>query len=158
MCAVCRSCPCIGIRYGHLPGGAAAGEVDDGRAVDELLRRIQYVPVDLGDADAMICGLVGQYETHLERIEHAAEIGHAGTQLGIVPGMKVIRKMEATKILVRARIEYPLQVPKRQFGYTKVRFRGLAKHATQLVTLFCPAACVWMPRQHMQASAGDILL
>ena len=36
---------------------------------------IAALMVKLGDADAMICGLVGTYETHLERIHHI--IGHA---------------------------------------------------------------------------------
>lgn len=29
-----------------------------------------------------------------------------------------------------------IRILKRQFGYTKVRYRGLAKNAAQLVTLF----------------------
>ena len=36
---------------------------------------IASLMVKLGDADAMICGLVGTYETHLERIHHI--LGHA---------------------------------------------------------------------------------
>ena len=37
------------------------------------------------------------------------------------------RKIEYAKAQVRAKVEYPFCVIKRQFGYTKVRFRGLAK-------------------------------
>jgi transposase, IS5 family len=29
---------------------------------------------------------------------------------------------------VRAKVEHPFRVIKRQFGYTKVRYRGLAKN------------------------------
>ena len=36
---------------------------------------IASLMVKLGDADAMICGLVGTYETHLERIHHI--LGHS---------------------------------------------------------------------------------
>ncbi len=36
---------------------------------------IAALMVKLGDADAMICGLVGSYETHLERIHHI--LGHS---------------------------------------------------------------------------------
>ena len=32
--------------------------------------------------------------------------------------------------------EHPFRILKRQFGYTKVRYRGLAKNTTQLETLF----------------------
>ena len=37
---------------------------------------------------------------------------------------------------IRAIGEHPFRIVKRQFGYTKVRYRGLAKNAAQLVTLF----------------------
>jgi len=38
--------------------------------------------------------------------------------------------------MVRARVEHPFRVLKRQFGYTKTRYRGLAKNRAQLFTLF----------------------
>ena len=38
--------------------------------------------------------------------------------------------------MVRARVEHPFRVVKRQFGYTKTRYRGLAKNRAQLFTLF----------------------
>ena len=37
------------------------------------------------------------------------------------------RKIERAKAQARAKVEHPFRVIKRQFGYTKVRFRGLAK-------------------------------
>jgi IS5 family transposase len=37
---------------------------------------------------------------------------------------------------VRARVEHPFRVIKRQFGYIKTRYRGLAKNRAQLFTLF----------------------
>lgn len=37
---------------------------------------------------------------------------------------------------VRARVEHPVRVIKRQFGYIKTRYRGLAKNRAQLFTLF----------------------
>lgn len=40
---------------------------------------------------------------------------------------RVYRKIEFAKAQVRAKVEHPFRVIKRQFGYTKVRFRGLAK-------------------------------
>ena len=45
----------------------------------------------------------------------------------------------------RAKVEHPFRVIKCQFGYTKVRYRGLEKNTAQLKTLF--ALCnVWMVR------------
>ncbi|POC98142.1 hypothetical protein BKM16_27295 [Pseudomonas amygdali pv. morsprunorum] len=38
-------------------------------------------------------------------------------------------KIEFTKAQLRAKVEHPFRVIKRQFGYTKVRFRGLAKNS-----------------------------
>ncbi|MGB5586054.1 MAG: transposase [Gammaproteobacteria bacterium] len=39
-----------------------------------------------------------------------------------------------TKSSVRAKVEHVLHIMKRQFGYTRVRFRGLEKNATHLFT------------------------
>ena len=39
-------------------------------------------------------------------------------------------------------------VIKRQFGHTKVRYRGLAKHAAQLITLFA-LSNLWMERHRI---------
>jgi len=38
--------------------------------------------------------------------------------------------------MVRARVEHPFRVLKRQFGYHKTRYRGLAKNRAQLFALF----------------------
>ena len=38
--------------------------------------------------------------------------------------------------MVRAKVEHPFRVIKRQFGYTRTRYRGLAKNRAQLFTLF----------------------
>lgn len=37
---------------------------------------------------------------------------------------------------IRAYVEHPFRVLKRQFGYVKVRYKGLAKNAAQMTTLF----------------------
>ncbi len=49
---------------------------------------------------------------------------------------KAKRKIEKAKAQVRAKVEHPFRVIKRQFGHVKTRFRGLAKNTAQLVTLF----------------------
>jgi len=46
-------------------------------------------------------------------------------------------------------------VIKRQFGYTKVRFRGLVKNAAQMVTLFA-LSNLWMARRHLLCAAGEV--
>jgi len=38
--------------------------------------------------------------------------------------------------MVRAKVEHPFRVLKRQFGHVKTRYRGLAKNRAQLFTMF----------------------
>ena len=70
---------------------------------------------------------------------------------------KAKRKIEKAKAQVRAKVEHPFRVIKRQFGYVKVRFRGLAKNTAQLVTLFA-LSNLWMARRHLLANAGEVRL
>ena len=49
---------------------------------------------------------------------------------------KAKRKIEKAKAQSASEGRAPFRVIKRQFGYTKVRFRGLVKNTAQLVTLF----------------------
>jgi IS5 family transposase len=48
----------------------------------------------------------------------------------------LLEQAEKLKASVRAKVEHPFRVIKRQFGHVKVRYRGLAKNTAQLVTLF----------------------
>jgi IS5 family transposase len=57
----------------------------------------------------------------------------------------IMDKLEKTKARIRARVEHPFRVIKRQFGHVKVRYRGLAKHTAQLHTLFALSK-FWMAR------------
>ena len=43
-------------------------------------------------------------------------------------------------------------VQKRQFGYAKVRYRGLAKNTAQVLTLFA-LSNLWMARRDLLAAA-----
>lgn len=58
------------------------------------------------------------------------------------------RALERYKARLRARVEHPFRVLKRQFGHTKVRYRGLAKNTAQLLTLFA-LGNLWMARRHL---------
>ena len=48
----------------------------------------------------------------------------------------IAETIEQCKASIRAKVEHPFRVIKRQFGFTKVRYRGLAKNTAQVVTLF----------------------
>jgi IS5 family transposase len=45
-------------------------------------------------------------------------------------------KINRVIAMVRAKVEHPFRVIKRQFGHVKTRYRGLAKNRAQLFTLF----------------------
>ena len=62
------------------------------------------------------------------------------------------RYVEYLKAAVRAKVEHPLRVIKRQFGYTKARYRGLAKNTGRVLTLFT-LSNVWMARRRLLAMA-----
>ena len=66
---------------------------------------------------------------------------------------KAKRKIEKSKAQVRAKVEHPFRVIKRQFGYVKTRFRGLAKNTAQLAL-----SNRWMARRHLLTNAGEVRL
>jgi IS5 family transposase len=61
-----------------------------------------------------------------------------------------IEKRETRKASIRARVEHPFRVIKRQFGLMKVRFRGLAKNTAHVITLFA-LSNLWMARRKLLA-------
>ena len=64
------------------------------------------------------------------------------------PSNAILERIEHMKAQVRARGEHAFRVIKRQFGFTKVRYRGLAKNTAQLYTLFA-LSNVWMARRQL---------
>jgi IS5 family transposase len=56
---------------------------------------------------------------------------------------------------LRAKVEHAFRVLKRQFGYVKVRYRGIAKNAAQIVTLFA-LANLWQARGWLLANTGGV--
>jgi transposase, IS5 family len=63
----------------------------------------------------------------------------------------LIDKAEKLKAGIRAKVEHPFRVIKRQFGHVKVRYRGLKKNTAQLVTLFA-LSNLWMVRGKLMGS------
>jgi IS5 family transposase len=62
------------------------------------------------------------------------------------PWGALAEQAEKLKASVRAKVEHPFRVIKRQFGHTKVRYRGLKKNTAQLMTLFA-LSNIWMARK-----------
>ena len=66
---------------------------------------------------------------------------------------RAIEKAEHRKASIRARVEHPFRVIKRQFGLLKVRFRGLDKNTAHVITLFA-LSNLWMARHRLLAMQG----
>lgn len=84
---------------------------------------------------------------------------HIASKRGQVKAMvegvrkRATQKLETLKAKYRARVEHPFRVVKCQFGYRKVRFKGLAKNTAQVVTLFA-LSNLWMARRKLLALTG----
>ena len=58
---------------------------------------------------------------------------------------------------VCAIVEHPFRVLKKQFGFTKVRYRGLMKNTGQIVTLFA-LTNLWLARKRLLPLMGEVRL
>jgi len=59
---------------------------------------------------------------------------------------KLTEQVEKLKAGIRAKVEHPFQVIKCQFGFRKVKYKGLAKNAANVVMLFA-LSNLWMARK-----------
>jgi transposase, IS5 family len=64
-------------------------------------------------------------------------------------------QLERLKASIRAQVEHPFRVIKRQFGHVKVRYRGLKKNTAQLHTLFA-LSNLWMARTKLLVLDGQL--
>ena len=64
---------------------------------------------------------------------------------------ELLDKAEKFKAGIRAKVEHPFRVIKRQFGYMKTRYRGLKKNAAQIATLFA-LSNLWMARHDLMGA------
>jgi IS5 family transposase len=67
----------------------------------------------------------------------------------------LIDQLERLKASIRAKVEHPFRVVKRQFGHVKVRYRGLKKNTAQLTTLFA-LSNLWMARRALLVLDGQV--
>ena len=66
---------------------------------------------------------------------------------------KSVERIEKLKVSVRAKVEHQFRLIKCQFGYRKVRYRGLVKNTAQIVTLFA-LSNLWMVRRRLMSATG----
>lgn len=66
---------------------------------------------------------------------------------------EITEQLEHAKASIRAAVEHPFRVLKRQFGYAKGRYKGLAKDGAQVTTTLFALVNLWMVRKTlMQAT------
>jgi IS5 family transposase len=87
-------------------------------------------------------------DQHLSTVEYRVA-ARKGT-LAAMPGPD--RAAESRKASVRAKVEHPFLIVKRDFGFAKTRYRGLDKNRTHLHVLF--ASANWLMRARAVALMG----
>ena len=65
----------------------------------------------------------------------------------------LVDKVEKLKASIRAKVEHSFHVVKRQFGFVRLRYRGLKKNTLQLRTLFA-LSNLWMSWHQLMAAQG----
>src|SRR5574337_2199159 len=120
----------------------------DVEVVDELLHGKEAVV----HADAGYTGA----DKRVERRHLTWQIAAKRGRIKAMPGgqaKRTLERREKAKASVRAKIEHPFRVIKRQFGLLKVRFRGLAKNTAHVITLFA-LSNLWMARRRLMVMTG----
>jgi len=133
----------------HTVTTTAANEADVEQVADLLHGKEQHVWADSGYRGAA---------SRVARDDVQWHIAARPSDIAKLPeGRKkaAAQKHEHRKASVRAKVEHPFRVIKRQFGLAKVRFRGLAKNTTHVVTLFAMSN-LWMARRQLMAMVGVV--
>ena len=66
---------------------------------------------------------------------------------------QLLEKAEKVKASIRAKVEHPFRLIKQQFGYAKVRYRGLKKN-TERLTMLCALGNLCMVRRQLLGLRG----
>jgi IS5 family transposase len=133
----------------HTVTTTAANEADVEQVADLLHGKEEQVWADAGYRGAQSRVNKANLQWHIAaRPSDMAKLpeGRAKTR---------VQKQEHRKASVRAKVEHPFRVIKRQFGLTKVRFKGLAKNTAHVITLFA-LSNLWMARKKLMAMMGVV--
>jgi len=133
----------------HTVTTTAANEADVQQVGDLLHGKEEQVWADSGYRGA---------QSRLKRSNLQWHIAARPSDIAKLPEGRLktkVRKAEHRKASVRAKVEHPFRVIKRQFGLTKVRFRGLAKNTAHVVTLFA-LSNLWMARKQLMAMKAQV--
>ena len=128
----------------HTVTTTAANEADVEQVQDLLHGKERVVHADAGYAGAP------------SRVERKGLCWQIAAKRGRIIAMqdgrhkRALERIEKRKASIRAKVEHPFRVIKRQFGLAKVRFRGLAKNTAHVITLFA-LSNLWMARKRLLA-------
>jgi IS5 family transposase len=136
-----------GTGYAHSVTATAANVHDLDEAVNLVRADDEVVYADAGYQGAVKRPEIAGDE-HLSNVEWrvAARKG----KLSSMPAHD--REIESRKASVRAKVEHPFLIVKRDFGFTKTRYRGIAKNLNHLHVLF--ASANWLMRTRAVTLAG----
>ena len=133
-----------------------------------LVHTVQTTPANAADVTEVANLLHGEesvvhadagYTGASKRVEgsqitwHVAERRHEVLSIIDGPLRQAMQDLETLKARIRARVEHPFRVVKRQFGFQKVRFRGLAKNTAHVLTLFA-LSNLWQARRRLLLMTG----
>lgn len=139
-----------------------------------LVHHVECTAANVGDVTQTHKLLHGQEDTvcgdsgytgvdkreELQQVEAAFWIAEKPSKVRVIKNQRerrAVKRWEHYKASVRAKVEHPFRVVKRQFGYTKVRYRGLAKNLSQVLTLFA-LSNLWMARRYLLPATGSLRL
>lgn len=133
----------------HTVTTTAANEADVEQVADLLHGKEECVYADSGYRGA---------HTRVDRDDLQWHIAARPSDIARMPADSAkarVQKEEHRKASVRAKVEHPFRVIKRQFGLAKVRFRGLQKNTSHLLTLFA-LSNLWMARHKLLNLMGVV--
>ncbi len=133
----------------HTVATTAANEADVEQVADLLHGKEKFVYADSGYRGA---------QGRVDRKGLKWNIAARPSDIAKLPEGRAKQRLQAkehAKASIRAKVEHPFRVIKRQFGLVKVRFRGLQKNTAQLLTLFA-LSNLWMARKQLMTSMGVV--
>lgn len=133
----------------HTVTTTAASEADVNHVADLLHGKEEQVWADSGYRGA---------HKRVQREDLQWHIAARPSDIAKLPGGRAkerVRRQEHAKASVRAKVEHPFRVIKRQFGLVKVRFKGLAKNTAHVITLFA-LSNLWMARHRLIKMMGVV--
>ena len=142
----------------HLGVDAGTGYAHSVRATGANIHDLDEITGLIRDDDEVVYADAGYQgagkrpdvaeDSHLSRVEF-----RVAARKGKLAGMAgPDRRAESRKAAVRAKVEHPFLVIKRDFGFAKTRYRGMAKNRNHLNVLF--ASANWLMRARAVALMG----